>query len=206
MASDPPSGKFRRPGGGGDDPPSPRHTDYPRETTRPGPHVEVGDFADEPTPIREFHRLEVRVANVEANALETRIRLEQADSLPSTEWAQRVEKQIAAVAVDAKAGADLAAVVTSIRRRTWAAIGGSLGACAAALWFALGVARASGVKAGVDQERELRRAADAARLDAVEQGAAKLREEIARILGILDGARPYRAAPYLGPPSPQQEP
>ena len=191
---DPPSGKFRRPGGAGDDPPSPRHVD---DT--------LDDFADGPTPIREFHRLEVRVANVEANALETRIRLEQADSLPSTEWAQRVEARIAAVAIDAKAGADLAAVVTSIRRRTWAAIGGSLGACAAALWFALGVARASGVKAGVDQERELRRAADAARLDAVEQGAAKLREEIARILGILDGARPYRAAPYLGPPSPQQE-
>mgnify|MGYP000098951965 CR=1 FL=1 len=206
MPGDPPSGKFPRPRSG-DDLPSPRHTDYPRETTRPGPHVEAGDFADEPTPIREFHRLEQRVANVEANALETRIWLEQADSLPSTEWAQRVEKQIAAVAVDAKAGADLAAVVTSIRRRTWAAIGGSLGACAAALWFALGVARAAGVKAGVDQEREIRRAADAARLDAVEQGAAKLREEIARILGILDGARPYRAAPYLGPPSPnQQEP
>ena len=205
---DPPSGRFRRPGGAGDDPPSPRHVDHTREVTRPGPHVDdtLDDFHDEPTPIREFHRLEQRVANVEGVALETKIRLEQADSLSSTEWAQRVDKQIAAVAVDAKAGADLAAVVASIRRRTWAAIGGSLGACAAALWFALGVARASGVKAGVDQEREIRRAADAARLDAVEQGAAKLREEIARILGILDGARPYRAAPYLGPPSPQQEP
>ena len=206
MASDPPSGRFRR---GGGDPPSPRHVDHTREVTRPGPHVDdtPDEFRDEPTPIREFHRLEQRVANVEGVALETKIRLEQADSLSSTEWAQRVDKQIAAVAVDAKAGADLAAVVTSIRRRTWAAIGGSLGACAAALWFALGVARASGVKAGVDQEREIRRAADAARLDAVEQGAAKLREEIARILGILDGARPYRAAPYLGPPSPsQQEP
>lgn len=206
MASDPPSGRFRR---GDDDPPSPRHVDHTREVTRPGPHVDdtLDEFRDEPTPIREFHRLEQRVANVEGVALETKIRLEQADSLSSTEWAQRVDKQIAAVAVDAKAGADLAAVVTSIRRRTWAAIGGSLGACAAALWFALGVARASGVKAGVDQEREIRRAADAARLDAVEQGAAKLREEIARILGILDGARPYRAAPYLGPPSPsQQEP
>ena len=109
MAGDPPSGRFRR---GGDDPPSPRRTDYPRETTRPGPHVDdtLDDFRDEPTPIREFHRLEQRVANVEGVALETRIRLEQADSLPSTEWAQRVDKQIAAVAVDAKAGADLAAV------------------------------------------------------------------------------------------------
>ena len=216
MASDPPSGRFRR---GGDDPPSPRHVDHTREVTRPGPHVDdtatdADGYPAPATPVdaptdaaREFHRLEQRVANVEGVALETKIRLEQADSLSSTEWAQRVDKQIAAVAVDAKAGADLAAVVTSIRRRTWAAIGGSLGACAAALWFALGVARASGVKAGVDQEREIRRAADAARLDAVEQGAAKLREEIARILGILDGARPYRAAPYLGPPSPsQQEP
>jgi hypothetical protein len=199
---DPDSGKGRVP-----------HVDHAfREVpTRPGPHVDLDatadDFPPSPTPIREFHRLEQRVANVEGVALETKIRLEQADSLSSTEWAQRVDKQIAAVAVDAKAGADLAAVVASIRRRTWAAIGGSLGACAAALWFALGVARASGVKDGVDQEREIRRAADAARLDAVEQGAAKLREEIARILGILDGARPYRAAPYLGPPSPsQQEP
>jgi hypothetical protein len=199
---DPDSGKGRVP-----------HVDHAfREVpTRPGPHVDLDatadDFPPSPTPIREFHRLEQRVANVEGVALETKIRLEQADSLSSTEWAQRVDKQIAAVAVDAKAGADLAAVVASIRRRTWAAIGSSLGACAAALWFALGVARASGVKAGVDQEREIRRAADAARLDAVEQGAAKLREEIARILGILDGARPYRAAPYLGPPSPsQQEP
>ena len=65
----------------------------------------------------------------------------------------------------------------------------------------------SGVKAGVDQEREQRRAIDAARLTDVEHATAKLREEIARILGILDAARPYRAAPYLGPPSPsQQEP
>ena len=38
--------------------------------------------ADRPTPIRRFHHLEQRVANVEANALETRLRLEQADSLP----------------------------------------------------------------------------------------------------------------------------
>lgn len=40
MASDPPSGRFRR---GGDDPPSPRHVDHAREVTRPGPHV-IGDL------------------------------------------------------------------------------------------------------------------------------------------------------------------
>ena len=57
-AGDPPSGRFPR--RGGDDLPSPRHVDHTRETTRPGPHVEAGDFADEPTPIREFHRLDVR--------------------------------------------------------------------------------------------------------------------------------------------------
>lgn len=50
MASDPPSGKFRRPGGSGDDPPSPRHTDYPREVTRPGPHVDLDATEDDGCP------------------------------------------------------------------------------------------------------------------------------------------------------------
>lgn len=185
----------------------PPHRDWAGENTRPGAHVlpqPAEDFADEPTPIREFHRLEVRVANVEAVALEARLRIEQADVLPSTEWAKRVEERIGACEVEARAGADLAKAVASLKRRTWAAVAGSVGAVVAALWFALGVARAGGVKAGVEQEREIRRAADSARLDAVEAAAAKLREEIARILGQLDGARPYRAAPYLGPPPPQE--
>lgn len=208
------------------DPPdsgSGRHRDWAgkptRETTRPGPHVSplddtAEDFADEPTPIREHHRLaarvdghEARLAAVEAATTECRIARAAGVDLPTTEAWRRVEERIAVVELEAKAGADLAATVRSIKRRTWAAIGGSLGAVAAALWFALGVARSSGVRAGVDQEREARRVVDAARLDAVEAGAAKLREEFARILGLLEGSRPYRAAPYLGPASPsQQEP
>jgi len=52
VASDPPSGKFRR---GGDDLPSPRHVDHSREPTRPGPHVDLDatadDFPASPTPV-----------------------------------------------------------------------------------------------------------------------------------------------------------
>ncbi|MEK9646870.1 MAG: hypothetical protein VW547_15135, partial [Alphaproteobacteria bacterium] len=57
---DPDSGKGRVP-----------HVDHAfREVpTRPGPHVDLDatadDFPPSPTPIREFHRLEQRVANVE---------------------------------------------------------------------------------------------------------------------------------------------
>ena len=50
---DPPSGKFRRPGGAGDDPPSPRHVDHTREVTRPGPHVDLDATEDDgyPAPV-----------------------------------------------------------------------------------------------------------------------------------------------------------
>lgn len=193
---DPPSGKFRR------DVP---HVDHAhRDVTRPGPHVE--DFADEPTPIREFHRLEQRVANVEANALETRLRLEQADSLPSTEWAKGIDARIGLVADDAKAGGDVARGLRRIKALAWGALGTAITGLGAALWFALGVAKASGVSEGVAREREIQRLKDAARLDAVEAAQGNLSRELSRILGILDGARPYRAAPYLGPPPPDPEP
>lgn len=47
MASDPPSGRFRR---GGDDPPSPRHVDHTREVTRPGPHIDLDATDDDGYP------------------------------------------------------------------------------------------------------------------------------------------------------------
>lgn len=90
---DPPSGKWRHAAAG-------QHVDWAgREVSRPGAPVDElaathDDFRDEPTPIREFHRLEQRVANVEAVAIEARLRVEQADSLPSTEWAQRIEARV----------------------------------------------------------------------------------------------------------------
>lgn len=186
------------------------HVDHAfRDVTRPGPHVDDlavtrDDFADEPTPIREHHRLEQRVANVEGVALETRIRLEQADSLPSTEWAKRTDARIDDVAVDAKAGGDVARAIKRVKALVWGALGTAIAGLGTALWFALGVARASGHREGVEHEREVQRVKDAARLDAVEAAQGDLARELSRVLGILDGSRPYRAAPYLGPPAPTQ--
>ena len=208
---DPDSGKGRVP-----------YVDYSmREVTRPGVHVEprqpCEDFADEPTPIREFHRLEQRVANVEAVAIEAKIRLEQADSLPSTEWAREIDKRIAAtsadvtekldgIEADATAGGDIARAIKRIKALAWGALGTALVGLGSALWFALGVAKASGVSEGVERVREEQRIEAAKRLTAVEEAQAKLSRELSRVLGILDGSRPYRAAPYLGPTAPDQEP
>lgn len=189
--------------------------------TRPGPHVDpmldtLDDF-NAPTPVEMPADLPIarvvkmvrdlgrRVIAVEATAIESRIRLEQSDSLPSTEWARAIDKEIAAVAIDAKAGGDVARAIRRVKALVWGALGTAIAGLGTALWFALGVAKASGVSEGVAREREIQRVKDAARLDAVEAAEANLSRELSRVLGILDGSRPYRAAPYLGPP-PDPEP
>lgn len=201
MTRDHDSGKGRRP-----------HVDHAfREVTRPGVHVPAlddtpDDFADEPTPIREHHRLAarvdglaLRVTSVEDVARENKIAREAMTELPTTEAWRALSLRVEAAEAGAADGRAIGAAVRRAKGAAWAALGTAITGLGAALWFAIGVARSSGIDEGVAREREVQRVESVNRLRLVEEVQQDLRNELSRILGMLDASRPYRAQPYIGP-------